>query len=148
MSKEKAEHGCFSRVNITSYSNSTNYSSYAGGLVGQNSGNIENCIAVGDVCAKKDNRYQYVSDVYAGTLFGLRSSYSSVVNNNYYYENQVVIEQLGSTFTEYTKNGAMCSKDDLENMNFYLDTLGWANDIWLLDNINIEIEKYPILIKH
>ncbi len=138
---------CFSNVKVMSYSKSTNYSCYAGGLIGNDYGNVENSIAMGDVYAKKDNTREYVSYCSAGTLFGTKSGYSYTEKNNYYFENQVVIRQIGTTNYEGRKNGTICTKIDLENSNFYTSSLNWSNDIWSFENLNIEMGRYPILIK-
>lgn len=130
-----------------SYSKSTNYSCYAGGLIGNDYGNVENSIAMGDVYAKKDNTREYVSYCSAGTLLGTKSGYSYTEKNNYYFENQVVIRQIGTTNYEGRKNGTICTKIDLENSNFYTSSLNWSNDIWSFENLNIEMGRYPILIK-
>jgi len=135
---------CFSSVDVTAYSKSTNSSCYAGGLVGKNSGTVSNCVTLGNVTAKKDYLYEYVSNSYAGTLFGSDSTYSDQ-QSNHYFEEQQVTRVVGSTNYTPAIKGTSCSKQDLNSSEFYIVTLSWNSLIWNFETLNIENLNFPTL---
>lgn len=88
---------CYSTGNVTSSSISTQYesNSYAGGLIGNNSGEIKNCYATGNISASSSGSS---GDNYSGGLVG-RHYWPGVITNCWSTGN------VSSTFSPGISNG-------------------------------------------
>lgn len=105
-----------------------------GGLVGENVGDIQNCLAVSSAgIIGKTN-----------TLFGPTSITNSIVLGSAW-----VINSEPNTFYSYlsTAYGFETGDAKLNSIDFYTQTLGWDANIWDLTDLDYSAGKYPKL-KH
>lgn len=153
---------CFSNANAVSSDSEPYATCYSGGLVGINqSGRISFCYASGNVSA--NGGYSVGAHAYAGGLVGLMESgniyccvtmnlsilcsgndehrdafvgYSKgTIANSFYYGASNAISNLAEE----------CLHMQLNNIDFYISTLGWDNMIWNLKDLNILNSNTPQL---
>ncbi len=152
----------FSKCNVTSMTNETYGHCYAGGLVGSNqdNGRIDFCYAMGDVkasapqyayagglvgslgdtntnlgrsgtiyCSIAMNLNVQVSGKYAnGSYSAIVGNYRGTISNCYYY---------AATNAYPTKEFISCLHTQLNNINLYQQSLGWNENIWAFDELDI-----------
>ncbi|MBE6577540.1 MAG: hypothetical protein E7653_05330 [Ruminococcaceae bacterium] len=148
---------CYATGDISS---SSSYSdSYAGGLVGCNSGTITNCYAIGDATSSITNSnsgYSYAGGLvgdndggtisncyatgdvssssskysYAGGLVG--DNYKGTITNCYRYSGQsfTVTKSEKTTYEPTNTYGTTKSLTELQSVTFQTTTLTWSADDW------------------
>ena len=128
-----------------------------GGICVKNSGQLENCIYL--------RRNEYNSTV--GYKYNDNTSFKldalicvnegNVVNNYYFNKIEYAIEKgayEGEDVEETYESGMLISfygqgvdKNNINNKSFYIDTLGWSEEIWDFSTLNVDNWKYPNLKK-
>ncbi len=117
---------CFNAGTVTD-TYADNYSTFAGGIVGIGGRNtiLENCVNVGTVMAHGWNQ----------CIFGNVETGTNDTTDFSWMDNFVNCHAIGDNE----------SVEMLNSKSFYTDTLGWSEDIWNLDDLDIENGKYPTL---
>ena len=124
---------CTNNGDISATSNSS--LAYAGGLVGYVGNDVIimllNCISSGYISATTGNFDSYA---YAGGLIGNVNRFATDTITNCY-----------SITTGNGYNGDSCTTEQLNSKDFYIETLGWSEDVWDFSELDIENGKYPQL---
>lgn len=127
-----------------------------GGLVGEASeqATLKNSFSVGDITATctitnpEALKYSH-SRLNIGTLLGNIEN-DPVIENCYTVEGQSnlgVFNSIAQEFANYDfeKNLPSTTKDTLNAIYFYTDTLSWDKNVWNFSNLNAYSGKYPTL---
>ena len=118
---------CYASGNVSASGGYSGLGSYAGGVVGfGKSGNIYSCLALN---LNVSCNYKYNIDAFIG------NSKDAVITNSFYYG-------ASNVTSDYAEE---CLHIQLNNRSFYINTLGWDNIIWDLNELNILNSSVPQL---
>ena len=114
---------------------------YVGGISGEagkivkcfNNGKISGTVCVAGICAMYSD---IIDSINNGNIRGEADIFGicvmGVFTNSY-------------TSTLYGYNDTVCTVDQLNSKEFYVETLGWSEDVWDFSELDVENGKYPIL---
>ncbi len=157
----------YSNITITdSYNRGTIYGeNYVGGLVGfgyatisitnsYNSGPIvvTNSLVGGLVGVSQTEQFIVRGSINFGEVVGrglkgaiIGSIPSTDIEQNHVYFTNSVINGCGSAGNDDVDIGVRETDLSIFDIDFFMDTLGWDDDIWDFTTLDAENEKYPVL---
>ncbi len=126
-----------------------------GGICATNNGTIENCIFMRNVDLMGGYKYNEYTSF---QIDGLMCVNEGVSTNNYYFDdinyeiaNGVYNGGDGNEIYESGKISSQCgtgvSVYQINDKTFYVQTLGWGEEIWDFSYLNFKNSKYPVLKK-
>lgn len=136
---------CFAKAEMTALApnDTKNYrssSASAGGIVGEciYYVTIKNCIAVGSAVANASRpsaasaiaRRMYGTDQIDPEIHGVFNCYAKMSN---------------SALGEVSVDAEKVSNEQLADKSFYTETVGWSEEIWDFDSLDLQSEDYPVL---
>jgi hypothetical protein len=122
---------------------------YAGGICGWLNGSLTNCLNVGSVTGK---------GMFRGGIVGHANTEATSTLTSCLYLGSPSLSAIGQASTTLVvkechydgeKDGASgflaTSRDELNQVSFYTDTLGWDATLWDLTNLDVANNHYPTL---
>jgi len=127
------------------------------GICIKNTGTIENCIYLRETKYVSVGGYKY-NEYTSFQIDGLMCLNEGTSTNNYYFNDikyeikkgSYVDEMLDETYESgkvISLYGAGANSNQINTRDFYVDTLGWSEDVWDFSDLDYNNWKYPILKK-
>ncbi len=164
--------GCTNGAYINCTSSAGINGNTAGGFVGAYGGTFIDCVSNSDVKGTS-HAGGFVGVMYSPSSFtscinranitsvSYAAGFISIVGSTTNYDNCISTAKIAGNITDTYSNpehgtatneiqncyilGENVTVEQLNSKSFYTDTLGWSEDVWDLDDLDIENGKYPTL---